>query len=452
MAVDKIKKLLNYKIGLNPDSVGDSSIERAINQRKNELRYDTVEQYYLFLLEDAPELYRLIEEVVVPETWFFRNNSPFSALKSHYVKHHKFKKQQRELRILSIPCSTGEEPYSIAIALMEVNPGFQRLHIDAVDISKNALAKAKRAIYSENSFRGDDANLKQQYFEKLSNGYRIDAKIKSLVNFTQGNFLVDPLCSEPEYYDIIFCRNLLIYFDKQTQKKAYQKLHRALRPGGLLFVGHAETSQVGRDLFEPTPYEQSFAFAKLDTAINAALSASVATKQATAKGARQSAKLTKDMHSPRSVPLAKGGGKPATTDKIAQSRVSKAKAKSQSGGALNAKFTVDDLNSEKSFRLSHIEQLADQGKITRAMDLCREFIHQEPANAHAYYLLGMMLEAQNNPGEAQSMLKKAVYLDPQHIPSLLQLKSIACKQGRLGDAEQFQRRISRINQRQNLTV
>ena len=215
------------------------------------------------LKENTQEIHELIEEVVVPETWFFRNKTPFVALADYAVKNLLPKTRKGEfVRILSAPCSTGEEPYSIAITLLESGLPAEMFEIDALDISKRALTKARRAIYGKNSFREVEERVIHNYFDKVRSGRHLNETVRNQVNFKLSNFLVGSLSPHPNYYDIIFCRNLLIYFNREVQLVALEKLHRSLKEAGVLFVGHAETSQMARSNFEKYDHPHSFAYLK----------------------------------------------------------------------------------------------------------------------------------------------------------------------------------------------
>lgn len=263
MAFEQIKILLNEKIGLAPDSISDSSIERALIFRISELNLSGYDNYYRRITNDSRELRELVEEVAVPETWFFRNDTPFQFFKQYLLEDILPNKQKnKKIRILSIPCSTGEEPYSIAIAVNEAGVGARDIEIDAVDISRRGISKAKAALYSNNSFRNIDQDLVDKYFDKIASGFKLKCFIRKQVKFKQGNILVGSLGPHPGYYDIIFCRNLLIYFDKKNQLLTQEKLCRTLKKAGLLFVGHAETVQISSEYFVPKADAESFSFQK----------------------------------------------------------------------------------------------------------------------------------------------------------------------------------------------
>jgi chemotaxis protein methyltransferase WspC len=425
MPFTSIKKLLHQKIGLNASSVGDSSIERAVKHRLEANKLNDVKNYYELLLANSTELAELVEEVVVPETWFFRNNTPFDAFKDYVTKTIAPKLEAGEkIRILSIPCSTGEEPYSAAICLHRAGVPLERLAIDAVDISKRALTKAKRAIYGRNSFRGVDEGIKDNYFKKGGAGYRLIEEIRDVVNFQQGNFLIGPLSSEANYYDAIFCRNLLIYFDRETQKQALDKLHRALKERGALFVGHAETSQVAKDLFVQLYSARSFGYVKV--------SESNCRKT---KRVKQLPQKIPDQWESVFNQLAK-----LTTAKAEVARTrpeNRTKStKTKSSEAITPKIS-----------LRSVERLANQGKYSDAIELCLIYLKQTPDSADGYYMLALVKDLNGESNEAGSLLRKAIYLNTNHEQALVMAALLAEKSGDIESALSYKRRAKRVAQR-----
>jgi chemotaxis protein methyltransferase WspC len=175
MAYSKIKEILNVRIGLHADSVGDSSIERAIGHRMHAIGITRMASYLERLSKDENEIDELVEEVVVPETWFFRNSIPFKTMVDCVQELRLIKKHRVHdiLKILSIPCSTGEEPYSISMSLLDGGLKAGEFKIDAVDISKRALTKARRGIYGRHSFRENDLTFREKYFKRSRSGYHI---------------------------------------------------------------------------------------------------------------------------------------------------------------------------------------------------------------------------------------------------------------------------------------
>ncbi|WP_455220963.1 CheR family methyltransferase [Kaarinaea lacus] len=431
MPFPSIKNLLHQKIGLNASSVGDSSIERAIKHRLAENKIDDIKQYYEMLLVNSTELAELVEEVVVPETWFFRNNTPFDAFRDYITKTIAPKlKTDEKIRILSIPCASGEEPYSAAICLHRAGVALDRIAIDAVDISKRALTKAKRAIYGKNSFRGVEQEIQVNYFRKGGAGYRLAEEIRDVVNFQQGNFLTGPLSPEDDYYDAIFCRNLLIYFDRETQKVAMEKLHRALKARGALFVGHAETSQVTRDLFVQLYSARSFGYVKV----------SESERRKTRRAMELPAKIPEQWQTVFS--------QLASLSAASNPSLNKAKVrKSYTKKAEEQKALLPTEPVQPKISLISVERLANQGKYQDAIELCQDFLKKNPDSANGYYLLGLVKDLIGEAKEADSMLRKAIYLDPNHEQALVLAGLLAVKRGDIEAALSYRRRAKRVAQR-----
>lgn len=425
MPFTSIKKLLHQKIGLNASSVGDSSIERAVKHRLEANKLNDVKKYFELLLVNSTELAELVEEVVVPETWFFRNNTPFDAFKDYVTKTIAPKLETSEkIRILSIPCSTGEEPYSAAICLHRAGVPLDRVAIDAVDISKRALTKAKRAIYGRNSFRGVDEELKDTYFKKGGAGYRLVEEIRDVVNFKQGNFLIGPLSPEANYYDAVFCRNLLIYFDRETQKQALDKLHRSLKERGALFVGHAETSQVAKDLFVQLYSARSFGYVKVS------------------EPNRRKTKRVKQL--PQTIP----DQWESVFNQLAKLTTAKAEiVRSRPENRTRSSKTKPSEAITPKISLRSVERLANQGKYPDAVELCSIYLKQNPDSADGYYMLALVKDLNGESNEAASLLRKAIYLNPNHEQALVMAALLAEKSGDIEAALSYKRRAKRVAQR-----
>lgn len=424
--LQEIFGILNEKIGLNPSSIGASSIERAINHRIVHNKCNSLREYLLLLQSNTKEVRELIEEVVVPETWFFRNRVPFEAYVQH-VKNELLPKayKKKPVRILSVPCATGEEPYSLAIALLEekIDPGYFR--IDAMDVSRRSIAIAKDAFYGKNSFRDPNTTIRDKYFTSKDRGWLLNESVKKLVKFKQGNVLLGSLSPHPGYYDVIFCRNLLIYFDRVRQQEAVEKLYRSLKKGAILFVGHAETSQVSEQYFERSKYSRSFSFIKRDKPI------------------KDLAELTKTLSG---IGVAQKPGK-AAGDSIVD--IVKLPHSDQiTNGAITIKSTIKSTTIKPIMEsLRPAEKLANEGRYAEAATMCRDFLKHQPESAHAHYLLGLINNAQGDSKAAESLLKKAIYLDPNHEQALVLSCLIAEQKGDEEAIKSYKRRIERVRNR-----
>ena len=381
MAFNEIKNLLKKNIGLHADTVGVSSIERAIGHRMDHLGVESESSYYSLIKEDSKEFAELVEEVVVPETWFFRNRSPFEALSECASELGRIdgKLGAREpLKILSIPCATGEEPYSIAMALRTAGLAEGDFHIDGVDVSKRALTKAKRAIYGQHSFREDNVSIQDKYFKKTRSGFQVIPGIKQHVSFKKANIISDAIAPSNEHYDIIFCRNLLIYFGRETQSLVLDKLRLMLKEGGFLFVGHAETTQVKNESFTKVDIPKSFAYQKTSSS----------GMDAKDVGAVDKLRNIYD----QLVEVAR-------KDLILSNKI-------KQPNDLKNKRVMPVLSVNHSW--GKVEKLIGSGHFDDATSVCESLIEGEPENADGYYSFGLMNELCGSVGSEECFLEKAI--------------------------------------------
>lgn len=253
---------LKERIGLDVASVGAAIIERAVRQRTTLSQAAHADEYWQLLQGSRDEQQALIEAVIVPETWFFRYPESFATLGKLARQRLAVLNNMRALRILSLPCSTGEEPYSIAMALLDAGLKPHQFKVDGMDISPLSVDKARRAVYGKNSFRGQDLQFRDRHFMPEQDGHRVNEYVREQVRWQVGNVL-DPtlLASEPAF-DFVFCRNLLIYFDQSTQKQVFEVLKRLTHVDGVLFIGPAEGSLLGRLGMRSIGIPQSFAFSR----------------------------------------------------------------------------------------------------------------------------------------------------------------------------------------------
>lgn len=424
MSFEKIKILLQDNIGLHTGSIGDSSIERAIKLRMEALEIRDGDCYLSRLISDQEEMDELVEEVVVPETWFFRNSVPFdSMVKCVQSMGGKVGSGDSRVRILSLPCSTGEEPYSIAIKLLKSGLPEDWFQIDAVDISKRALRKARRAIYGKHSFRETGGVPETGYFTSTRSGHQVLPHVKKHVNFLEGNILKDSIAPESEYYDIIFCRNLLIYFDRPTQKKALEKLDSMLKKNGILFVGHAETTDANKDLFTRLNLPNSFAYKK-----NAMTEPGAFEKVYEEEPLSNLEKIYKQLVK---VTL--------KNNELSNKYKKYPRGKGEENNVKRETPVIENIFG--------IERLIEQGHLSDASSLCLKWLDEEPEKAHGYYLLGLISNLEGNAITADSLLKKAIYLDPNHHKALALSALLAEERGDNAVAESLRIRESRARKR-----
>jgi chemotaxis protein methyltransferase CheR len=205
-----------------------------------------------------PLAQRLINELTVNETYFLREDHQFDALLNSVlpalVADRRARRTVGPIRLLSLPCSTGEEPYSIALRLLEEWPEMDEFDVEIVagDIDTRVLDAARRGEYGTRSMQRVPLPVRSRWFDRLAaDRYRIKDDIRSAITFSQLN-VCDPVSMRPyRDFDVVFCRNLLIYFDATSSRRAAEHIFGALRPGGHLFLGHSESMSRISSIFEP---------------------------------------------------------------------------------------------------------------------------------------------------------------------------------------------------------
>ncbi len=396
-----LEQILQEAMGLDATTIGSASIERAIRERMRATDLKSCEGYIQFVTESSAELQELIETVVVPETWFYRDAGAFTALDQMV----RGTNPPRPLRLLCVPCSSGEEPYSAAISLLQA--GLVNFEIDAIDISHRALALARHAVYGRNSFRGTKMEFLQQYFEKTAHGHALVEQIKTRVNFEQGNLLDDNFGEKRAKYDFIFCRNLLIYFDIPTRERAFRTLAGLLANDGVLFVGPSESGVATNHGFVSTKVPLSFAFRK-----------------ASSMPVKAAEKPAVKIHLP-----------PPDTSFL---RPPVPPAKPQPAPVAP--------KPEKIISLEQAREFADAGKFAEATQICLDHLEENGPSSEVYYLLGLVHDASNHRDKARDFYRKAIYLQPDHYEALVQLSALTQSMGDSTGALVLQARAARVMQ------
>lgn len=236
--------------GINLHEGKKSLVCARLAKRIREGRFESFGKYYNYVMNDksGEEVVHLLDCISTNLTYFFREEQHFGFLTEKALGEILLRKERmrdRELRCWSAGCSSGEEPYSLAITVAEALerfPGF-KVKIYATDISTRALAAGVRGIYSEQKVAKIPIDLKRKYFQKgyssWEGHFKVKKDIRSKISFFRLN-LMEPFPFEHPL-DIIFCRNVMIYFDRPTQEKLIDRLHDHMEEGGYLFVGHSES-------------------------------------------------------------------------------------------------------------------------------------------------------------------------------------------------------------------
>lgn len=244
----KLRDFINELCGLYFDDDSKFFLEKRLNNRLQLQQFTNFEDYYFFLKYDRKkdeEINAIAEILTTNETYFFREEPQLKAFSDEIlpeIKESFEKKGQRELRIWSAGCSTGEEPYTLAMLIKETGLFDDwGIEIFGSDISLRVLQAARSGVYSQTSFRLTSEEYINKYFTKLNGTHRINDDIKNMVTFGQLNLIDENRADTLDMMDIIFCRNVIIYFDMETKKKVIETFHEKLDGEGFLFLGHSET-------------------------------------------------------------------------------------------------------------------------------------------------------------------------------------------------------------------
>ena len=426
-----IEALLRQKIGLDALTVGSNTITRAVNRRMADCGLTDANVYFAKLQTSATELEELIETVVIPETWFFRDREPFVFLSRFVISEWLPKNPGKTLRVLSLPCSTGEEPYSIAIALLEAGLNPRNFSIDAADISKVALKKATRAVYGRNSFRDKNLDFRDRYFTEVAgNLHQLNELVRGKVNFIQGNILDSSFLVNQIPYDAIFCRNVLIYFDDAGRSQTVQLLNRLLKKTGILFLGHSESGQKLPNQFVSVRHSLAFAYQKTDIPDSPQVQVKQKLTNLNSTRVRESKRAdTSDNVRSNKLPTFKGN-----------SSTSAQKYPREGGNSQILPVRAIELTAD----LDAARRLADRGQLQEAAKLCETYLSQNRTNADAYVLLGQVYQATGDRQQAEQSFQKATYLKPDHYEGLIHLALLKEERGDAVGAAMIRRRIQRI--------
>ena len=404
MSIAAITQRLRAMTGLD---LSEAAIARAVDQRMQACGINVHAEYAMRALQQQEEREALIELLVVPETWFFRDGDAFQAVVQVVRQRLESRAAPVPVRILSLPCASGEEAYSIAMALHDAGIAPANFRIEGVDVSARAVELARQADYRANSFRTQDLAFRDRHFDAHANGYTLHSEIRKLVEFRKGNLFDPETASGP--YDIIFCRNLMIYFDEVAQQAAIRRLKSLLAADGVLFVGYAEAATLLRGDFESAPFPKAFALHRR------------ANKPANRQPIPQLKRRRATDSSERKAPVALAPP-PAAPAAVVETPL-----------------------------LEQARALADRGLVDTAITAYRDILAVHPACAEACFMLGLLSDRRQEPQAAETYLRRAVYLDPNHYEALCHLALLAEGRGSPAIADALRQRAARVYRRRAST-
>lgn len=264
---DKFRTLFYRKTGIHFEDTKRYFVDKRLLERMKATGHQTFKGYFTFMRFQASgeEFQNLVNAMTVNETYFFREEYQFEALTRHIMDELDASRPLGEdLRIWSVPSSTGEEPYSIAIYLTEFWKGLAHRDVELIssDIDSSVLNAAKEACYSKRSVQNIPTPILNRHFHEINGQFQLSDDIRESVSFALANILSTSSMKQFRDFDVIFCRNLLIYFDDSSRKKAAQVLYDAMKPGGFIFLGHSESMSRISSMFKVRKFGDVIAYQK----------------------------------------------------------------------------------------------------------------------------------------------------------------------------------------------
>jgi len=250
-------------------------LEKRLSPRLTGLKLPTFYDYYHFLKYNRnkeQELMDIMDVLTTNETYFFRESLQLKAFSQEVIPELIKRKsviRNRSLRIWSAGCSTGEEPYTIAMLLSTIPELYDwKIEIIGTDISQRVLQKARRAVYGGSSFRATEENDLKRFFHVQEGGYKVNDSIRELVTISHLNLFDRQRLAMLGKFDIVFCRNVIIYFDQAAKKRVIESFHNVLYAGGFLFLGHSESLMNITTQFTLRHFKNDMIYQKPDPFLN----------------------------------------------------------------------------------------------------------------------------------------------------------------------------------------
>jgi chemotaxis protein methyltransferase CheR len=458
--LQRLSDYLTARVGLHFAKRNWKELQWKMSAAMIDFGFDRVDEFIewlLFLSPTQKQIEILAGHLTVGETYFFRERRAFEILERSLLPDviATRRKTEKRLRFWSAGCSTGEEPYSIAILLDKLIPDLKdwRVTILATDINTNALRKAEEAIYSDWSFRDNPPGFKERYFKKVDkNHYELLPGIRKRVAFSYLNLSEDhypALQNNTNAMDFIFCRNVLMYFAPEQIGLTAERFHRSLLDGGCLIVSPVETALLTHSPFATVRFPDS-TFYKKD--IHGAKIAHEAAERFEKKGipypslpprtAKHRRPGTPSQRTGQAAkPLRKGLAASIKPEETERTPYEEAVILYQKGFYPEAEEKLRKLlsngirNQESSILFTKI--LANQGKLDKARSICEEAVLMDKCNARLHYLLATILEEQKEGDAARASLKKALYLDRNFVLAHFALANLSLRSGKTADARKY---------------
>ncbi len=456
------QKLLIETSGLRFDEGRNQSLHQALWQRLQHRGYDSYREYYNLLKfhpEGRLEIRELFDLVTIGETYFFRNRAQFDVLMRFVLPEmiqRKVASGDKSIRAWSAGCSRGDEAYSIAMAIMEVFPSFEewRISILGTDINRKSLACSQEAIYGEKDIGHLPREYLEKYFKTQDSAYHLSDDMKVLVEFEYHNLARDPCVHEKmQNVDIIFCRNVIIYFDPETTQRVIENFYNCLSQDGYLFLGHTETLWQITNRFERVEFPQTFIYKKrfgpvqedamkpfmavpeIDIEDMTLSVAPIGAFGAEVKNEDSGPTLNLQPEPPGSSSGQNLGPtrelKPSAQGEDPMLRVDKP---SERAFLSSPDHTAPGDKRHILAGLAKATILANEAKYKEAADILGKIVQLDNLSVEAYYLLGVLSYKSGDLKEAETQFRRVIYVAPDSVLAYFNLGNMYLYQRKLREA------------------
>ncbi|MBV7272424.1 tetratricopeptide repeat protein [Clostridiaceae bacterium UIB06] len=428
-----ISRFIEKNLGLNFTEERGNDVIRALANASKQKNIDLEEYINLILLNQLSnkDIINLATCLTIGETYFFRDKNLFRILRENLFPNMIRIKENfsRSMKIWSAGCSSGEEPYSIAILIKELIPDYKNWNIEiiATDINENFLNKARQGIYSEWSFRGTNLNFKNRYFKIIDDKhYKINDDVMELVKFYNLNLAKDTYLLDNKILnniDIIFCRNVLMYFSESLANQIIKRFYNITVDGGWLIGAPTENLYFNNSSFTSKNIENTFLYNK-----NIKQSISL---EYNSKNVSLETLYLKQYNNAKD-------NKYSLLLKLVENEMKKDYRNNDI--SLEPTAIISEIKSYKDNDMNarEVEDLcrsfANEGKLLEALEWCKKAIDKDKINPVYYQLLANIEQELGNFGEAVKALKKAVFLDSSFIMAYFNLGNLNLKQKKLKEA------------------
>ena len=479
----------------------------ALWQRLQHRGHDSYREYYNLLKfhpEGRAEIRELLDLITIGETYFFRNKAQFDVLMGFVlpeIMQKKLHAQDKCIRVWSAGCSGGDETYSIAIAMMEVVPSYDQWDISILgtDINRNGLGCAKEAIYGEKHIGHLPKEYLGKYFKAGGPPYLLNASVRESVQFEYHNLAKDPFLHEGmQNADVIFCRNVIIYFDGQTTERVIDNFHNCLAQDGYLFLGHTETLWQITQKFERVEFPQTFLYKKRlvpfqEDAMKPFIGlpeiaigdltlppTSIGDFEAGVKNSRSRPTLndaapsnwgTEGLTSVKDTAAKQGffreelrSGLQGTPRFLETSEGPPDTGEEAESAHKGPNLCLEEINNQTAppspnqtirqdtnplyAHLTKATLLANEAKYKEATEMLAKIIEVDNLSVDAYYLLGVLSYKSSNLAEAETQFRKVIYVDPDSVLAYFNLGNMYLYQKKLKEAaREFKNAIRLLEKR-----